>query len=76
MSTIQNTDEQALKDVLAALDGLYDDKAVATTRFNPGADDYDPLAHHRASGTAHGVADALALVAGMLESYRKAAVTV
>ena len=35
MSTIQNTDEQALKDVLAALDGLYDDKAVATTRFNP-----------------------------------------
>lgn len=72
VSNPHDTYEQALVAVLAALDGLYDARAKATTAFHPDADDYDPLAHHRAYGTAHGVADALAVVTGMLDDYRKA----
>ena len=72
MSKNHDTYEQALKAVMAALDVLYDGSALATTAFDPDDDDYDPLAHHRAYGTAHGVTDALAVVTGMLADYRAA----
>lgn len=73
MSKVSRTDnyQSALIAVSAALDALYDDKADAATTIDPAADDYDPLAHHRAFGAARGVADALAVVTGMLDNYRR-----
>jgi len=71
-NTNHDTYEQALTAVTVALDALADEAAVRAVSHDPGDDDYDALRHHVDSGRSHGIHDALALVAGMLDGYRKA----
>lgn len=72
MSTIEDTYEQALCAVSAALDALCAEKAKAVLAFDPEAEDYNISRHVAASHEHTGVCDALALVTGMLSDYRKA----
>ena len=71
-NTNHDTYEQALKAVMAALDVLHDDAFRASTAFDPGAEDYQHSQHLIAAGRMTGVADALAVVTGMLADYRAA----
>lgn len=70
MNHPQDTYEQALKAVLAALDVLVDERSIECLAFDPDADDYSHTKHLVAAGERIGATDALAVVAGMLDSYR------
>lgn len=73
---MKNTDnyEQALIAVLVALDALSDTYAAEAKAVNSrvGEDDYDPELDTRLTHRYVGVADAYALIAGMISDYRKA----
>lgn len=71
MNTHQDTYEQALRAVSAALDALCADKSRTVTAFDPGDENYNANRHSVASGEHIGALDALLLVTGMISDYRK-----
>ena len=71
-NTNNDTYEQALKAVMAALDVLHDDIYQQATAFDPGAENYKHSQHLIAAGKLTGVTDSLAVVTGMLADYRAA----
>lgn len=71
-NTNHDTYEQALTAVTVALDALADEAAVRAVSHDPDNDDYNTVRHQIDCGRSQGIHDALALVAGMLDGYRKA----
>lgn len=71
MNKSNDTYEQALVAVSAALDALCADKSRIATGFDPGEENYNSTRHTLAAGEHMGALDALMLVTGMISDYRK-----